>query len=250
MVATTVGAAEGGRRRFYVWMGAAFIAIAFLGFIPSFWAKLAAGTFTGHAILYVHGALFFSWTIFVFFQTTRVASGKLADHRTWGVVGVSLATAMVFTVVLAQINAIKVAERLGLADQALHFSIVALSGVVVFAALIVGALLNVRRPEIHKRLMILSMVPPAHAAIARPFAAVFAPGAVVPPGVFVSIPPAIVADLLIVAAMIYDWRTRGRPHPVYLVCGALMLAQQLLSLPVSNTPQWLAFARWVGTLAG
>ncbi|MFI4933525.1 MAG: hypothetical protein ACHP7N_02810 [Caulobacterales bacterium] len=250
MVATTAEAAHGQGRRFYVWMGAVFIAIAFLGFIPSFWAKLGAGTFTGRPILYVHGALFFSWTLFVFFQTKRVADRRLADHRAWGVAGVSLATAMAFTIVLAQINAIKVGESLGLGDQARRFAIVSLGELIVFAGFIVAALLNVRRPEIHKRLMILAMIPPAHAAIARPFAAVMAPGVVVPPGVFVSIPPAFVADLLIVAAMIYDWRTRGRPHPVYLVGGAILLGVQIISLPISFTPQWMAIAHWVESLAG
>ena len=32
-------------RNFYVWMAAAFLAVAFGGFIPTYWAKMAAGTF-------------------------------------------------------------------------------------------------------------------------------------------------------------------------------------------------------------
>ena len=60
----------------------------------------------------------------------------------------------------------------------------------------------------------------------------------------------IVADLLLVPALVYDWRTRGRPHPVYLVGLPLLLAQQLLTIPLSQTAAWMSVARWVEGLAG
>jgi hypothetical protein len=68
--------------------------------------------------------------------------------------------------------------------------------------------------------------------------------------VFVSVPPGLAVDLLLVAAIVYDWRTRGRPHPVYLIGGALLLANQLLAVPISATPAWTAIATWVQSLAG
>jgi hypothetical protein len=37
-----------------------------------------------------------------------------------------------------------------------------------------------------------------------------------PPPVFVAIPPTIVGFLMIGIAMVYDWRTRGRPHSAYV----------------------------------
>ena len=50
---------------------------------------------------------------------------------------------------------------------------------------------------------------------------------------FVSVPPGLIADLLIVAAVIYDWRARGRPHKVYVYGGLALLAEQLLLVPVA-----------------
>jgi hypothetical protein len=64
------------------------------------------------------------------------------------------------------------------------------------------------------------------------------------------VPPGLAVDLLLVAAIVYDWRTRGRPHPVYLIGGVLLLADQLLAVPISATPAWLAIATWVESLAG
>ena len=81
-------------RRFYVAMAALFVVIAFTAFIATYWAKVATGTFTGAPILHVHGALFFTWTLFFLMQTGLVASGRTPDHRAWGMAGISLATAM------------------------------------------------------------------------------------------------------------------------------------------------------------
>ena len=43
--------------------------------------------------------------------------------------------------------------------------------------------------------------------------------------------PALLADALILAGVIHDMRTRGRPHPAYVIGGALMLAVQVLREP-------------------
>jgi hypothetical protein len=94
-------------------------------------------------------------------------------------------------------------------------------------------------------------VPLAHAATARVFMTAFAPAdAKGPPPVFVSVPPGMLVDLLVVAAIVFDWRTRGRPHPVYLVGGAVLMVVQLCAVPVSGTETWMSVARWVESLAG
>ena len=238
-------------RWFYVWAAGICVLIAFGGFIPTYWAKMATGSFKGAPILHIHGMLFFSWTLFFFAQTWLVATGRTPNHRNWGLAGISLATAMAITVVLAAINSIKVATTIGMGDEARRFTIVSLSAVVMFATFIALAIINVHRKELHKRLMLLAMIPLIHAAMARVFMVAFAPpDAKGPPPVFVAIPPGLFVDLLIVAAIIHDWRTRGRPHPVYLVGGAVLLAVQLLSVPISTTPTWMAIAKWVEALAG
>ena len=238
-------------RRFYVAMAAIFVLIAFGGFIPTYWAKLATGSFTGAPILHIHGTLFFAWTLLFFVQTVLIANGRRLDHRSWGMVGISLATGMGFTVVLAAINSMKFAERMGMGDAARSFSVVSLTALVAFAVLFSLAIINNRRPETHKRLMILAMIPLMQAAAGRVFALLFAPpGAIGPPPVMMATPPGLAVDMLIVAAMVYDWRTLGRPHKVYLIGGPAILAQQLLCVPLGASAGWMSVARWVEALVG
>jgi hypothetical protein len=254
MVAVTAGAARIARPTFYLWMSAAFILIAFGGFIPTYWAKLATNSFPAAPIVHIHGTLFFGWTLFYLFQTSQVAAGRTPDHRTWGVAGVSLATAMCISIVLMTIHSMKMADAAGQGDAARRFAVVSLTGVIMVAGLFAAAIANVKRPEVLKRLMILMMLPLMHAATARVFLTLFAPpGAATagPPPVFVAIPPGLfVIVVLGGAALIHDWRTRGRPHPVYLVGLPLLIVQVLCMIPIAATPQWMAIARAVEGLTG
>src|SRR5450432_4016241 len=197
MVASTADDARdhAHRPRFYVWMAGVFLLIAFGGFIPTYWARLATGSFSGVPIHHLHATLFFTWTLFFFVQTVLVTSGRIADHRAWGLAGISLATAMAFTVVLLAIHSMQAAELINMGDQARRFSIVSLSSLVVFATLFTLAIVKARRSEVHKRLMLLAMIPLMHAAMARVFMTFFAPpGAVGSPPVFISVPPGLFVD--------------------------------------------------------
>lgn len=248
MVAVTAGSA---RPTFYVWMAGVFILIAFGGFIPTYWARLAAGTFDAPPIVHVHGTLFFSWTLFYLVQTWLVASGRTLDHRSWGVAGVSLFTGMAFTVVLAAIHSMKLGDTIGMGDQARRFAVVPLTSLVVVTGLFIAAIANVRRPEVHKRLMILLMIPLMQAATARIFMTLFSPpGAVGPPPVFVAVPPGLLVCLLGVAAMIYDWRTRGRVHPVYLWGMPRVVLQVISVVPIGASATWMNIARAIEGLTG
>jgi hypothetical protein len=246
-----VAGVRGESRYFFVAMAAICVLIAYGGFIPTYWSKLASGSFKGAPVLHLHGMLFFAWTLFFFAQTWLVASGRVLSHRNWGLAGISLATAMAISVVLGAINSIKVANGIGMGDEARRFTIVSLSGVVLFAGFIGVAIANIRNKDLHKRLMLLAMIPLMHAAMARVFMTAFAPaGAKGPPPVFVALPPGLFVDLLIVAAIIYDWRSRGRPHPAYLLGGGLILVTQLLAIPISGTAAWMGIAKSVEALAG
>jgi hypothetical protein len=62
--------------------------------------------------------------------------------------------------------------------------------------------------------------------------------------------PALIGDALIVAGVIYDMRTRGRPHPAYLIGGAIVLAVQVLRVPLSTTSWWFAIADFLARFSG
>jgi hypothetical protein len=252
-IATGALPARSEGRYFYLWMAGAFVFVAFGGFIPTFWAKVAAGTFHAPPMIYVHGALFFTWTLFYFMQSALVASGRTLNHRNWGLVGIALFSVMMCSILAAQMAVLKQNDALGMGDAARRFAAVSLCGWPLMAALFTLAIVNLRRPQVHKRLMTILMAAMMTPAIARVFLTVLAPegaSSAAPPPAIVSLPPALVADLLILVAMIYDWRTRGRPHAVYVVGGAALLAQQVLTVPFAATATWMSMATAFERLAG
>ncbi|QWG19097.1 hypothetical protein KMZ68_04260 [Bradyrhizobium sediminis] len=235
---------------FYFYMALSCTAVAFLGFAPTYFLPLATGSFPSMPVIHFHGLLFFAWSLYFAFQTWLAASGRIARHRMVGMIGVSLATAMTIFGFLAAVNAMKRSAAIGLSNEGIAFAIVPLSGILFFAVIVTLAIAATRRPEIHKRLMLLAGISVLDAAVARWFLTFLAPpGPPGPPPVPVTIPPAFVAYLLLVAAMIFDWRTRGRPHPVYVYGGIALVAIKLLNWPISTTAAWHSFAGGILAMA-
>src|SRR5665213_1584587 len=262
---TAPGAATARRTRFYLWMAVAMATTAFIGFAPTFWVPMAQGVPERIAVLAIHGALFFGWTLFLIWQAWLVESGNVARHRDGGLIGVSLATAMVIFGVLAAINAAKRATALNYGEGGESFMVVPLATLLSFAVLVIAAILNIRRSEWHKRLMLSATAILLDAAIARPFIVYLVMGGHTPPfrgtvglagfnspppPVIGVLPPALVALLFIVAGMVRDWRVLGKVHPAYWWAGGFALAVQLLKIPFSDTALWPGFARSLISLAG
>jgi hypothetical protein len=235
---------------FYFYMALSCIAVAFLGFAPTYFMPMASGKFPAMPVVHFHGLLFFAWTLYFALQSWLAASGRVLRHRSMGLIGVSLATAMTLSGFLVAVNAMKRSAAIGMADEGIAFVIVPLSGMLFFAAVFTLAIGYVREKEIHRRLMLLASISLLDAAVARWFLTFLAPpGAIGPPPVFVTIPPALVASLLLVAAVVYDWRTRGRPHPVYVYGGIALVAVKLLNWPLSTTAAWHSFAGGIFAMA-
>ncbi len=239
-------------RRFHLWMAGVFVLIAFGGFTPTYWARLASGTFHAPPILHVHGFLLFCWTLFYFLQTALVATGRTPSHRAWGLAGISLFSVLVCSIIATRITLLNLEEARGVGDAGRRFSAVAFLALPLMIGLFAAAIANVRRSEVHKRLMYVLMASMMTPAIARVFLTLLAPpgAADSPPPPFVAVPPALVASLLIGVAIVYDWRTRGRPHKVYVYGGLLVLLETFLVVPISGTQAWMSIAHSLQHLPG
>jgi len=133
----------------------------------------------------------------------------------------------------------------------LAFAIVPISSAVEFAVLMTWAVVAVKDGETHKRLMMLNTMQILQAPIGRFFFLTVGGGAIGPgsrpgngpaPPVATTVGAGVVVGLLILAAVIYDWRKRGKPHPVYVVGGIAVMAIIFLRVPLAETPQWQAMA--------
>ena len=151
---------------------------------------------------------------------------------------------------LVGVSAMKRSAAIGQTDEGIAFAIVPFSGILFFAVVFACAIVAMRQPETHKRLMLLAGISILDAAVARWFLTFLAPpGPAGPPPVIVTIPPAFIAYLLLVAAMVFDWRTRGRPHRVYVIGGIALIAVKLLNLPISTTHAWHSIAGGILAMA-
>lgn len=245
--------ARSGRERFYLWTAVVFLLIAFGGFTPTYWARVASGTFNAPPIVHIHGALLFSWTLFYLLQTVLVASGRMPLHRSWGLFGISLFSVMICSILVTRITLMHLEQLRGFGDASLRFSALAFCSVPLLVIFFALAISNIRRPEVHKRYMYLLMSGLMIPALARVFLTILAPGSAAggpPPPPFVVIPPTLTAGLLILAAVVHDWRSRGKPHPVYVYGGIVLIAWSILIVPFANTQVWMILSRSLRALGG
>jgi hypothetical protein len=221
-------------RLFYSGMALAAALTVLVGFAPSYYLRGYFGAPAVSPVLHVHGLLFTGWIVLFVVQTALVAARRVALHRRLGVAGAGLAAAMVVMGVTAAIDAVhRGAAPVGVSP--LSFLIIPLGDMALFAGFVGAAVWLRRRAEAHKRLMLLGTISILTAAVARW------------PGVLALGPPAffLLTDLFILAGVIYDRRSRGRVHPVYIWGGLLIVVSQPLRLVLSGTEAWLAFARFI-----
>jgi FtsH-binding integral membrane protein len=238
--------------RLYVYMAYACALIAFAGFAPTYWVPVAARNFAGPPILHLHALLFSAWVVFFIVQTTLVATGRVERHRMLGLMGISLATGMLFVGILAALHTVRVGIALGLDAQNRAFSIVPITIVMFFACAVAAAVANISRPDVHKRLMLvatISLLPPAFARLIALAAGLpFSPGH--PPPLAFSLLPSFASDLLLIAAIVWDRRRLGRFHRTYLVAGACLVALQIIRVPLGPTTAWHEVTNWLLAFGG
>jgi hypothetical protein len=242
--------------RFYVQMAVVCLAIAVVGFAPTYWVPLLRGTLDVSPITHVHAMLFYGWLLLFLKQSSLAASGRLVRHKEMGVFGVAVATAMCCAGIAAAIGSIKTFDAAGFGAAGRRFAIVPVTAAALFAALFVVALLKVRKPDIHKRVLLVATASLLQAAVGRWFLLFLAPprppglvGPMSPPPVAITVLPGLLVDLLIVAGMVHDKRTTGRIHRAYWLAGGAVVAVQVLRVPVSMTRAWMHVANWVVALA-
>jgi uncharacterized membrane protein YozB (DUF420 family) len=243
-------------RRFFATMAYICALIAIAGFVPTYWAPVASGTFTGSPILHVHGLLFSAWPILFIIQARLAAAGRFDRHRTLGFVGIALATAMLCVGIAAVIHSLRGGIAAGFEIQARAFAIVPLSIVLSFAGLVAAAIANVRRPDVHMRLMLAATITILTPAIARIVFLLLAPegsaapGQGEPPTVWFALLPSFLANALLMTAMVRDWRRHSRTNPAYWIAGASIVAVQIVRIPLSVTTTWHSFTTWLLRLGG
>jgi hypothetical protein len=229
---------------FYFHMMCVCAAVAFLGFLPTYWMPMATGTLNKAPVAHIHGIIYFAWSLYIVFQSWLGATGQYARHRAVGLIGVSLATAMFIFGFLVVMQFMAENKAAGQPEVGVGIAAVALTNVGLFAVLVSAALVNIRRPEWHKRLMLMAAISILGAPIARWFI------------VYLNMYPPrdAVADWLVVGLamvpLLQDWRTRGKPHNAYWIAFTAIVAVRLVRGPLIESQAWHSVTGWIAGLAG
>ena len=227
-------------RWFYLAMSIAALVTVFAGFSRTYYLRPYFNTAPLIPLLHLHGVVFSSWLVLFLVQTTLVAAHRTDIHRRLGVLGGVIAALMILIgFSTAVIRAAQGANPVP-GVSPLSFLVVPIFDILVFATLVGAGLYYRRRPDVHKRLLLLGTIAILAAAIAR------LPFAIMQAG-----PPAFFGftDVFVVAVIIYDLVTLKRVHRATLFGAILIIASQPLRLMLGGTQVWLSFASWLTSFA-
>jgi hypothetical protein len=224
--------------RAFFGLAVASVVIAFVGFAPTFWRPLAQGTFHANPIVYVHGGMFFSWTILLAVQSWFVLNRQLDWHRTIGTVGIAIATLVAISGFLVLMNVTATVKALGILEAAAPDLIFPAIGFPTFALLVAMAFANVRRTDYHKRYMVLATASALDAPVAR---WILFDGHT-SPGFDEGMVASLVFEVMVAALVFFDWRLRGRIHPATLIGGGILVVSQVLRGALGESAWWTTSA--------
>ena len=223
---------------FYLGYGLFALAAVLIGFSTTYVLPMARRTFDAPWVVHLHGGAATLGVILLIVQTWLVRAQRTPRHRWIGAVGLPVAaTAWASGIATASwaarrdIGDIGTAASSNLASTSIGLSL--------FLGLVIAAILLRRRPDWHKRLILLATVQLLWPAIFRwrhvlpPF-----PN----PDVWLAI---VVAYTPIAVAAYRDWKRFGRLHPVWLFVAPVLVAEQSVEFVYFDRGIIRALGQWL-----
>jgi len=225
-------------RHLYIGVIAFAAVVVFVGFAPSFYLRGFFHEPPLSSLAMAHGAVASAWIVLLLTQSLLVRTGNVHLHRQLGVAGAVLAAVMV---ALGVWTALVAAAHGTIGDRVhappLEFLIVPLGQILIFGVLTAVAIALRRRPEVHRRLMIVATIhltPPAVVRAAQGLLHVDSP-----------LPALVIASALVILCIVYDAVTRGRVHPVFAVLAPMTILSFPARIAFSHTATWHSIAGWL-----
>ena len=228
------------RSTFFVGMAGVLLLIVLVGFGPTLYLRTYFDVPEIPAYLLVHGAVLTVWFVWFLVQTSMVAVHRTDLHRQLGLIGTGIGVAVVAAGAMATLGTVSRLSGLGrdVEDTIAQFAALVWSNlgmVINFFVFLTLAILNRRRSEIHKRLMLLasiSIVIPALARLGR--IPIFQVGET--QIVYETVAALAGLLVLLLALVLYDVRAQKRLHPVTMWGAPFVVAMPLgLALLLANT---------------
>jgi hypothetical protein len=225
--------------RIYIPVAFVTILIALAGFWPTYFGPLLAGTVKKVPVIHVHAAVFMGWLMLVGTQAFLAATGRIALHMKVGRIGMSYGVFLILVGLITAFTQFAVRVEADNLEEAEGRLFPALFDMIVFAPVLAAAWYCRRKPEIHKRLIVVATTMLLIAAVHRM--------------VFLGGRPPPLPQLLLVwlspifLGMAYDFLKRRLVHPIYLLGIAVVLFRKFSGPPIRDSAAWRDFASWLTT---
>jgi hypothetical protein len=218
------------RQYFYFCMSLLIAVVVVYGFSHTIGHNLLHASPLPPFILTIHAIVFPGWVLFFILQSALVRTRNVPLHRTLGWFGLALAIAIL---VLGYVTAVTM-DRFQLQQHSLDssaFLIIQLMDLISFAIPFALAIYWRRRPEFHRRLMLVASCALTDAAFGR---FPMLPDALFPAGV----------DALILLGILRDLIVDRRVHKVYLYAFPLFILFQIFCMQtyLHTSPWWVRIA--------
>jgi hypothetical protein len=223
-------------RVFFGGMAILLCAIVIVGFSPTYFGVGMLRAPLPSPILHVHGAAFTLWMILYLVQSALVSAGRVTWHRSLGTIAFCLPPIMIVLGLVAAIDALHRHVMIGTLDPAVSLSI-PLLGIAWFAVVIMAAWRTRRKPDAHKRLILIATIGLVDAALGRfPWGRMgFSPAAGAVTGL----------AILLLIVTVYDLISLHRIHRSTLWAAPITFAVGAFSVPIGMTAAWHVFAAFL-----
>lgn len=218
--------------------GSLIATMAIIGFWPTYLQPLLTGASEARQVIHFHATVYFGWLALFMVQAWFAASGRLALHMKVGRVGMIYGCAMILVGLLVTFS--QFADRVAAGDfaQAQSRLLYPFTDMLIFPVFFGAAIAYRRKPEIHKRWMIVASTYLLVAAVLRmPII-----GSTRSQALFIGI-----WITPIVLAMAHDFVKQRLIHPVYVI-GIAGLAASGYRDVIRETGMWRGFTEWLAML--
>ena len=206
--------------------------IAIVGFWQTYGGPLVAGTLHAPTVIHVHAVVMVGWLLLFITQAWLAARGRIRLHIRLGRWLMGFSVVLVLVALLAASEGFSTRLATGDVFRAQRWLFGTVRDLLFFVPFLAAGWIYRRRPEIHKRVMLVATTLLIGPAITR----MMFLGFPVPVWKFMLIWP-----LPVYLAMAHDLRTKRRVHPAYVIGLVAMLTMRLV-LPLNTSPAWQGMA--------
>src|SRR6185436_7467169 len=167
MVAAATLARTTAPRRLYVGLAVLAVAIAAVGFWPTYFGPLAAGTVDKAPIIHFHAVVYVGWLAIFVTQAVLAATGRVAAHMQLGRFAIGYGVLVIAVGLITAFARFALRVRAGEVGAAQAQLLGPLLDMLVFAPLFAAAIYYRRKPDLHKRLMVVATTALLIAAVGR-----------------------------------------------------------------------------------